>query len=55
MDVCLLINVFHHFVATKSTDEAISELKRIMKPDGRIAVMDYKKMDTGYGLSLIHI
>ena len=49
VDVCLLINVFHHFVATKSTDEAISELKRIMKPDGRIAVMDYKKMDTGYG------
>ncbi|HHY01208.1 MAG TPA: class I SAM-dependent methyltransferase [Methanothermobacter sp.] len=49
VDVCLLINVFHHFVATKSTDEAISELKRIIKPDGRIAVMDYKKMDTGYG------
>lgn len=49
VDVCLLINVFHHFVAQESTDEAITELKRIIKPSGRVAVMDYKKMDTGYG------
>lgn len=49
VDVCLLINVFHHFVAQENTDEAISELKRIIKPGGRVAVMDYKKMDTGYG------
>lgn len=47
VDVCLLINVFHHFL--ENTDEAIAELKRITKPGGRIAVMDYKKMDTGYG------
>ncbi|MCC7563804.1 MAG: SAM-dependent methyltransferase, partial [Methanobacterium sp.] len=38
-----------HFVATKRNDEAIGELKRIIKPGGKIAVMDYKKMDTGYG------
>lgn len=49
VDICLLINVFHHFVATKRNDEAIGELKRIIKPGGKIAVMDYKKMDTGYG------
>jgi hypothetical protein len=34
---------------TKSTDEAINELKRTVKTGGKIAVMDYKKMDTGYG------
>jgi ubiquinone/menaquinone biosynthesis C-methylase UbiE len=49
VDVCLLINVFHHFVAHENIDEAVAELKRITKPGGRIAVMDYKKMDTGYG------
>jgi ubiquinone/menaquinone biosynthesis C-methylase UbiE len=49
VDICLLINVFHHFVATKRNDEAIGELKRIINPGGKIAVMDYKKMDTGYG------
>jgi ubiquinone/menaquinone biosynthesis C-methylase UbiE len=52
VDVCLMINVFHHFVGMGQTDEAISELKRITKPGGRIAVMDYKKMDTGYGPSV---
>lgn len=49
IDICLLINVFHHFVSQKKVDEAIDELKRIIKPGGRIAVMDYKKVDTGYG------
>jgi ubiquinone/menaquinone biosynthesis C-methylase UbiE len=49
VDICLLINVFHHFVAMEENDEAIEELKRIIKPGGKIAVMDYKKMDTGYG------
>lgn len=49
VDICLLINVFHGFIARKNSDEAISELKRIIKPDGKIAVMDYKNRDTGYG------
>ena len=49
VDICLLINVFHHFVAMEKTDGAICELKRIIKPEGKIAVMDYKKEDTGYG------
>jgi len=49
VDLCLLINVFHGFIARKKSDEAISELKRIIKPDGKIAVMDYKNRDTGYG------
>ena len=49
VDICLLVNVFHHFVAMEKTDGAIEELKRIIKPEGKIAVMDYKKEDTGYG------
>ena len=49
VDVCLLVNVFHHFVGVEKTDEANCELKRVIKPEGKIAVMDYKKEDTGYG------
>ena len=49
VDICLMVNVFHHFVVQETADSAISELKRIIKPGGKIAVMDYKKMDTGYG------
>lgn len=52
VDICLLINVFHHFVATNKIDEAIRELKRIIKNNGKIAVMDFKKLDTGYGPKL---
>ena len=49
VDICLMVNVFHHFVAQETADSAIKELKRVIKPGGKIAVMDYKKMDTGYG------
>jgi ubiquinone/menaquinone biosynthesis C-methylase UbiE len=49
VDICLMVNVFHHFVAHEKADDAINELKRVIKPGGKIAVMDYKKMDTGYG------
>ena len=43
----MMINVFHHFL--ENTYAAISELKRVTKQGGRIALMDYKKLDTGYG------
>jgi ubiquinone/menaquinone biosynthesis C-methylase UbiE len=50
VDMCLLVNVFHHLVAVKKVDESISEFKRIIKHNGgKIAIMDYKKEDTGYG------
>ncbi|PKL66656.1 MAG: SAM-dependent methyltransferase [Methanobacteriales archaeon HGW-Methanobacteriales-1] len=49
VDVTLMINVFHGFVARNNVDEAICELKRITKPGGKIAIMDYKKMETKYG------
>jgi len=49
IDITLMINVFHHFVAHETADDAIDELKRITKPKGKIAVMDYKKTDSGYG------
>ena len=43
VDVILLINVWHHFNVARKMDEATLELKRILKPGGRIAVMEYKK------------
>ena len=49
VDICLMINVFHHFVGEQAVQGAIRELKRVIKPGGKIAVMDYKKEDTGYG------
>lgn len=50
LDVVLLVNVFHGFKATRTIDEAVEELRRVIKQDGgRIAIMDYKKQDTRYG------
>lgn len=41
--------MFHGFVAQNNVDESIMELKRITKPGGKIAVMDYKKIESKYG------
>ncbi|ADZ10711.1 Methyltransferase type 11 [Methanobacterium lacus] len=49
LDMTLMINVFHGFVAQENLHEAVEELKRITKPCGKIAIMDYKKKETKYG------
>lgn len=49
VDITLMINVFHGFVAQNNVDESIMELKRITKPKGKIAVMDYKKIESKFG------
>ncbi len=48
-DVILTVNVFHGFNASRKIDEAISEFARLIKNDGRIAIMDYKKWDVPKG------
>ena len=50
VDVCLMVNVFHGFKARRNMDEAIEELKRIIKPStGKIVIMDYKKQEAKHG------
>ena len=49
LDVILMVNVFHGFNASRKTDEAITEFSRLIKDDGRIAIMDYKKWDVPKG------
>jgi ubiquinone/menaquinone biosynthesis C-methylase UbiE len=49
IDVVLLVNVFHGFKASRKLDEAVSELARIIKKDGKIAIMDYKAWDVPKG------
>ena len=49
VDVVLMVNVFHGFKASRTIDEAIEELKRIIKKDGKIAIMDYKAWDVPNG------
>ena len=49
VDVVLMVNVFHCFKASRTIDDAIEELKRIIKKDGKIAIMDYKAWDVPNG------
>ena len=48
-DVILMVNVFHGFKASRKLDEAILEFKRLIKNDGKVAIMDYKKWDVPKG------
>ena len=49
VDVILMVNVFHGFNASRKVDEAIIEFKRIIKSDGKIAIVDYKAWDVPKG------
>lgn len=49
IDVVLMVNVFHGFKASRTMDAAIDEFARIIKRDGRIAIMDYKAWDVPKG------
>ena len=49
VDVILMVNVFHGFKASRRLDEAVEELSRIVKNDGKIAIMDYKAWDVPNG------
>lgn len=49
VDVILLVNVFHGFKASRRLDDAVIELKRIIKSKGKIAIMDYKAWDVPKG------
>ena len=49
IDVILMVNVFHGFKASRRLDEAVEELARIVKKDGKIAIMDYKPWDVPNG------
>ena len=49
IDVVLMVNVFHGFKASRTMDDAIDEFSRIIKQDGKIAIMDYKAWEVPKG------
>lgn len=49
VDIVILINVYHHINISKMVKEAITEMKRILKPNGKICIMEYKKQKVKKG------
>jgi ubiquinone/menaquinone biosynthesis C-methylase UbiE len=45
VDVCLLATVLHDFVEDHISKEVLHEIVRVMKPDGLLAIVEFKKMD----------
>ena len=45
VDLCLLATVYHDLVQDDLSNEAISDIHRVLKPDGRLALVEFKRMD----------
>jgi len=45
VDLCLMANVLHGFVYNEELDQVIPELLRIMKNRGRLAIVEFKKIE----------
>ena len=49
VDVLLMLNVFHGFRDSETRDKVVRELARLIKEDGRIAIMEFKPIDWSFG------
>ena len=45
IDVCLMATVLHDFVEDKIDQDVLQETVRVVKKDGTLAIMEFKKMD----------
>ena len=45
VDLCLMATVFHDLVQEGLSGEAVSEISRVLKADGRLAVVEFKRME----------
>jgi ubiquinone/menaquinone biosynthesis C-methylase UbiE len=46
IDFCLMVNVFHGLLENQETRPVLRELKRILKYDGKLVIVDFKKMES---------
>lgn len=49
IDVLLMVNVFHGFIESSHRNAVIEELSRIIRNDGRIAIMDFRPVELSFG------
>jgi ubiquinone/menaquinone biosynthesis C-methylase UbiE len=49
IDVCLLATVLHDLITDNTDDGALKEIKRVLKPRGRLAVIEFKKIEGTMG------
>jgi ubiquinone/menaquinone biosynthesis C-methylase UbiE len=45
VDVCLLATILHDLIQDHNDQGTLREIKRVMKPQGMVAVIEFKKID----------
>jgi ubiquinone/menaquinone biosynthesis C-methylase UbiE len=45
VDVCLMATVLHDLIQDNTDQETLEELKRVLKPKGSLAVIEFKKIE----------
>lgn len=49
IDICLMANVLHGLIANEEVESTLREMFRVLRPDGVLAVIDFKKIDSPMG------
>jgi len=49
VDICFMSIVFHGIVQNEQINGTIKELKRVLRPEGRFAVLEFKKIELPIG------
>ena len=45
IDVCLMANILHGLVVNKKVESTLKEMFRVLRPNGILAIVDFKKID----------
>ena len=45
IDTCLMATVLHDFVGDGNVDKVLDEVVRLLKPDGTLAILEFKKIN----------
>lgn len=45
IDVCLIATVLHDFIQENTEKEVLGEVKRVLKPNGSLAIIEFKKIE----------